>query len=161
MSTVQFQCKPFAELTLTQWYAISQAREQVFIIEQNCPYLDSDGRDLTAWQIRGFDKVTDRLACHARLLPPAIHITTGQFANLKMPSIGRVLTVADYRRQGLASELMRFAIAQTHKIYPDLPIFISAQVYLLDFYQRLGFVSQGEGYLEDGIPHQGMVLSNS
>lgn len=152
---IHFQCKPFHELTLPEWYAISQAREQVFIVEQNCPYLDSDGQDTTAWHILG--KIDDNLACYARILPPAPRFSQAEFAGKIMPAIGRVLTVADYRGHGLASELMKFAIAQTLEKFPSLSIYISAQAYLLEFYQGLGFIVQGERYLEDEIPHQDMV----
>lgn len=150
-----FQCKPFHKLTLSQWYAICQAREKVFIVEQNCPYLDSDGQDEMAWHILG--KVGDKIACYARILPPAVRFTSGEFAGERMPAIGRVLTVAEHRGHGLASELMKFAITQTCEMFDNAPIYISAQVYLLDFYQDLGFIPQGGSYLEDNIPHQDMV----
>lgn len=156
---IHWQCKAFSQLNLDEWYAISQAREQVFIVEQNCPYLDSDGQDLQAWHSLGYSKIneTEKLACYARILPPALHFSTGQYSNIKMPAIGRVLTVNEFRRQGLAGKLMQFAIAQSYKIYGQMPIYISAQVYLLDFYQSLGFIPQGESYLEDNISHQAMV----
>lgn len=157
-SMINFQSQQFSGLTLPDWYAISQAREQVFIVEQNCAYLDSDGQDTQAWHITGRDVKTNNLACYARILPPTVHFSTGEFANLKMPAIGRVLTVSDYRGQGLANDLMKFAIAQSREQFGNMQIYISAQVYLLKFYQGLGFLPQGDRYLEDGIPHQDMVL---
>lgn len=155
--TIHFQCKPFTQLTLPDWYRISQAREKVFIVEQNCPYLDSDGQDLQAWHVMGYEENTEKLACYARQLPPDIHFQSGELANVTMPAIGRVLTVADYRGHGLASDLMTFAIAQTYKRFGSTPIYISAQVYLTTFYQGLGFITQGGSYLEDGISHIDMV----
>lgn len=158
-SKLTLHCKAFGALTLEEWYAISQAREQIFIVEQQCAYLDSDGQDGQAWHVQGL--VNGSLACYARLLPPATHLTTGEFANSKIPAIGRVLTVASHRGKGIAYQLMEFAISQTLKTFGNLPIYISAQVYLLDFYTALGFVKQGESYMEDGIPHQAMVSQAS
>ena len=55
--------------------------------------------------------------------------------------------------------LTAFAISQNYNIYGEMPIYISAQVYLRSFYQSLGFIPQGESYLEDIISHQAMVKS--
>lgn len=156
--TIHFHCKPFSELTLLDWYNISQAREQVFIVEQNCPYLDSDGQDLRAWHVIGYAEKTGELACYARILLPTPRLTIGKLAGLNLPAIGRVLTVEKYRGFGLAGQLMEFAITQSREKFGYVPIYISAQVYLLNFYQSLGFITQGEPYLEDNIPHQDMVL---
>lgn len=179
-SHLEWYCQHFTDLHTADWYNISQAREQVFIVEQNCAYLDADGQDLQAYHLfctANFDNsnIADanfkistgdttplitqnkKLACYARILPPALHFPTGEFA-MPMPAIGRVLTVAAFRGHGLAKQLMVKAIAQTHHLYGKLPIYISAQVYLLPFYIGLGFIPQGQAYLEDNISHQDMVL---
>ena len=76
-----------------------------------------------------------------------------------MPAIGRVLVLSEHRGDGLARQMMNQAIAQCRKKYgKKRPIIISAQAYLLNFYESLGFVAEGEHYLEDNIEHVKMVL---
>lgn len=139
----------FEQLTTKQLYEILQARQAVFVVEQNCAYLDNDGQDFSAYHILGLNN--QQLACYARILPYSFHTQNS-------PAIGRVLTLSQFRGQQLAKQLMNFAIEKCQQIYGQKPIYISAQVYLLDFYQSLGFVPQGGSYLEDNIPHINMVL---
>lgn len=146
---MNFVTHTFTQLTTAQLYELLKARQAVFVVEQNCAYLDSDGQDFSAHHVLGLHH--QQLACYARILPPSLH--TQNF-----PSIGRVLTLPKFRGQQLAKQLMTFAIAECQQLYGQQPIYISAQVYLLDFYQSLGFGLQGEIYLEDNIPHINMVL---
>lgn len=119
------------------------------MVEQQCAYPDIDDTDLVCWHLQGF--VGNELACYARIIPPSQHATG-------YPAIGRVLTTMAYRGNQHGRALMRTAIDFCHQHYPNQPIFISAQTYLLDFYGSLGFIPQGEPYLEDGIEHIDMVL---
>lgn len=146
-----FILQSFHELTTTALYAICQAREAVFVVEQACVYQDLDGLDEKCLHLQGF--IDNTLIAYARIIPPDIH-------PMAKPAIGRVLTLSDYRGGGLARQLMQHAILACHTHYPRQPIYISAQSYLLTFYQSLGFVIQGDSYLEDGIPHIDMVLDN-
>lgn len=146
---LNFSVKPFAELSTTQLYQICQAREAVFVVEQQCAYPELDGLDPDCLHLQGF--VDGELAVYARIIPPNVH-PTGK------PAIGRVLTVKAFRGREFGWALMTQAIAVCQSHYPSLPIVISAQTYLLDFYQSLGFVPQGERYLEDNIEHIDMVL---
>lgn len=73
-------------------------------------------------------------------------------------SIGRVITSSHYRRTGVGKELMRFSIDEVKRLWADAKIKISAQVYILHFYESLGFEAVGEEYLEDDIPHKAMIL---
>lgn len=140
--------KSFEELTATELYAILQLRCEVFVVEQNCVYLDIDGKDkksfhLMAWQ-------DDELAAYTRLVPAGVSFTEA--------SIGRVITSPKYRGLGIGITLMQKSIHHTLKSYHTDKIRIGAQLYLKAFYEGFGFVSQGDEFLEDGIPHVEMLL---
>lgn len=146
---MNFICAPFDALTLQQLYAVMALRQEVFVVEQNCPYLDADGKDFNAHHLMGFDE-GGALIAYCRLLPP------GE-AYPGYPSIGRVANTLKVRGKGAGIELMREALAQCSILFGNLPIKISAQSYLIRFYESFGFHTQGESYLEDGIPHMAMI----
>ena len=146
-----WQCSPFDELSTKALYAILKARQVVFVVEQNCPFLDADDVDqhclhLLGWQVQGS---TNALAAYARLVPPGVKY--GE------PSIGRVITSPEFRGQGLGKELMQRAVQAMDELYPGLAIRIGAQHYLERFYSGFGFVTVSPTYIEDGIPHVEMV----
>jgi len=120
----------------------------VFVLEQNCPYQDVDENDLIAEHLMVLEK--DRLIAYARILAP------DQASNY--PRIGRVVVHPDFRGKKLGQSLMKRAIEKCKQDYPGLDIKISAQNHLQNFYKELGFVSVGEVYLEDNIPHIAMKL---
>lgn len=124
-------------------------RQEVFVVEQNCPYLDADGKDQKSWHLLGWDE-QGRLAAYARILPPGVSYP-------KYPSIGRVVTAPHSRGKGYGRELMQEASEALYRLFGRCPIKLSAQTYLLQFYESLGFRSTGEAYLEDDIPHTAMV----
>jgi ElaA protein len=147
---LHFTCQTFADLPLLELYEIMALRQEVFIVEQNCPYLDADGKDPFAWHLQGRDG-EGRLACYARLLPAGVSYPD-------YPSIGRVVSAPPARGTGAGRELMRQSIAACRSLFGPVPIKIGAQTYLLRFYESFGFRSTGEEYLEDGIPHTKMIL---
>lgn len=140
--------KSFDELTTTELYAILQLRCEVFVVEQNCVYLDIDGKDKKSFHLMAWHG--DDLAAYTRLVPPRI-----SFAEA---SIGRVLSSPKYRRLGIGITLMQKSIHHTLESYATTKIRIGAQLYLKAFYESFGFVTQGEEFLEDGIPHIEMLL---
>jgi ElaA protein len=149
-----WQCLPFDELSTSELYAILKARQAVFVVEQNCPFLDADDVDqhclhLSGWQV--WD-TTNALAAYARLVPPKLKYVE--------PSIGRVITSPEFRGQGLGKELMQRAVRAMDELYPGLAIRIGAQQYLERFYSALGFVTASPTYIEDGIPHVEMVRAS-
>lgn len=146
-----YSVKPFAKLSLTELYRILQLRQQVFVVEQDCPYLDADDKDQASIHVLGTDG-KGVLHSYTRLVPLGLSYQS-------YVSIGRVVTSIASRRQGTGIELMQKSIAACRNTWPGMPIKISAQQYLIDFYQKFGFVPIGEGYLEDDIPHIAMVLS--
>jgi ElaA protein len=140
---INWKIKKFKELTIDELYAILQLRSEVFVVEQNCAYHDPDGKDQQAWHLMGIEDST--LIAYTRILPPGISYDD--------PSIGRVVTLSLKRRSGLGRELMKLSIIECEKLFGKTPITLSAQSYLIHFYESLGFSTIGDQYLEDGIPH--------
>lgn len=139
-------CKPFEALSAAELYQALRLRAEVFVIEQQCIYLDPDGLDLQAWHLLGWDE--GRLTGYLRLLPPGLKGAE--------PAIGRVVTAAAARGSGLGRQLMQQALRECEALWPGRPLFLSAQSHLQSFYGGLGFVPVSEQYVEDGIPHVDM-----
>ncbi len=139
----------FSTLNAEELYAIMQLRSRVFVVEQNCIYLDADEKDLHAWHLCCW--CNKDLAAYARILPPGIAF--------KEASIGRVVTAPEYRKTGIGRQLMLRAIEETYKTFETSSIRIGAQLYLKKFYSSLGFMQCSEPYMEDGIPHVEMLHS--
>jgi len=146
-----FNCLTFDQLSTTELYAILALRQEVFIVEQNCPYLDCDGKDQASWHLQGRN-ADGQLVCYTRLLPRGV-------AYDDYPSIGRVVSSSVARGTGAGKELMTKSIEQCRHLFGNQAIKIGAQRYLLKFYESFGFRSTGEEYLEDGIPHTKMILA--
>lgn len=139
-------------LTPNQVHAIIRLRLEVFVVEQDCVYADLDGKDVHSIHLWAEDsESTEGEAASAvvRLVPPGVSYVE--------PSIGRVATSASQRGTGLGQELMERAVRACQRLWPNHAIRISAQQYLIKFYESFGFEVVGEGYLEDNIPHIGMV----
>jgi ElaA protein len=148
-----FKCIPFDELTLNELYAIMQLRQEVFIVEQNCPFIDADGKDQKAWHCMGFDD-ENNLVAYTRLFDLSYYYEG-------FTSIGRVVTSAKVRRGGAGRVLMQQSIDYCNELFGNYPIKIGAQKYLEKFYESFGFKSTGEDYIEDGIPHTIMIRNSN
>ena len=146
-STIEWTFLHFNELTATQWYEISAARETVFIVEQKCAFLDADGADIACWHLVG--KVGSKIAAYCRIVPPGLKYTE--------PSIGRVITTLPYRTGGYGKALLTEALRHCDAMFEGLPNKIGAQMYLEKFYASFGYVTTSEPYDEDGILHLEMV----
>lgn len=146
---LNFSCLPFHQLTTYELYDIMALRQEVFIVEQNCPYLDADGKDPHCWHLMGRNPA-GRLLCYTRLLPEGL-------AYEGFVSIGRVVSSPLARGAGAGKLLMQRSIDMCIHLFGNQPIKIGAQSYLLKFYEGFGFASTGEEYLEDGIPHTKMI----
>jgi ElaA protein len=149
--TLHWQTLAFAELSLEQLYAVLRLRQQVFVVEQQCAYLDLDNGDHTAVHMLGSNH--SGLVAYQRCLPP------GQ--SHAESSLGRVVVSPDMRGHQLGRELVQRGIAYNLSQWPQSDICISAQAHLQDFYASLGFTAEGNAYLEDGIPHRRMRLSRA
>ncbi len=144
-----FRADLLDELNARETLEILRLRSEVFVVEQQCVYNDPDPWDDGAVHVRGFhDK---HFAAYARVLAPGT-----RFAEA---SIGRVLTSPQVRGRGFGQELMRFCVQLSVQRFECTRIRISAQQYLLKFYTELGFLVDGKGYDEDGIPHVEMVYT--
>ncbi|MES2105277.1 MAG: GNAT family N-acetyltransferase [Pseudomonadota bacterium] len=143
-----WQCARLAELSPAQQYAIFAARSEVFVVEQNCAFLDMDGLDLDAVHVIGWAG-ENTVAAYLRIVAPGI-----KFAE---PSLGRVITTKGYRGGGAGKNLIAEGIRQLERIYPGQAIRIGAQAYLERFYGSFGFKTVTDIYLEDDIPHIDMI----
>lgn len=150
--------KTFAALGTEELYRIVQLRQQVFVVEQNCVYLDADGYDREALHLFAVQQEAVQqksVVAYCRLLPPGL--------KYQEASIGRVCTALAQRGSGLGRELMQRALTLADESYASedvrVDIRISAQLYLQHFYSSLGFTAVSAPYDEDGIPHMEMLFS--
>lgn len=139
--------KAFHQLTATELYALLRLRSEVFVVEQNCVFLDQDNKDQQCHHLLLFSE--DQLVGYGRLVPAGLFY-------LEM-AIGRVVTAPSVRGTGLGKTLMALAIQNCRQLYGSGAIRIGAQTYALAFYEGLGFVAEGDVYDEDGIAHIEMV----
>ncbi|MEH8206807.1 GNAT family N-acetyltransferase [Aeromonas veronii] len=141
--------KAWSELTTDELYELLALRAEVFVVEQTCPFQDLDGLDRRegVWHLLGYQG--DLLAAYARIMAPGIGDESGS-------AIGRVVTSPKARGGGLGHQLISEAIKACEAHWPTHSIWLGAQAHLQGFYGQHGFVAEGEGYLEDDIPHMGM-----
>jgi ElaA protein len=151
MPRVDWQWKRFAELSPSELYALLAARSAVFVVEQACAFLDFDGLDAHAWHLLGWAGGDDAatLSAYLRLIEPG-----RKYAE---PSIGRVLTSADFRGMGLGRAAMAEGLGRAALVYPGQAIRIGAQQRLERFYREFGFSTVSAPYDEDGIAHVEML----
>ena len=146
---MELRWKSYALLTKKELYAIMHLRQQVFVLEQNCPFIDADLNDEISDHLLGYQD--DELIAYARLVQPdSLYLG---------PSIGRIVTAEKVRGMGFGKIITQAAIDFSSKKYPNQDITISAQHRLLNFYQDLNFKAEGEVYLEDDIDHIKMTIN--
>lgn len=163
--TVRWQWTRFDELAPRDLYALLRARSEVFVVEQRCAFVDADGIDPHAWHLLGWVRpapgparepggetaAAEVLAAYLRLIEPG--------RVFDEPSIGRVLTVAAFRRIGLGRPLMKEGLRKSAELYPDRALRIGAQRRLERFYLSMGFRTVSPPYSEDGIDHVQMLFA--
>jgi ElaA protein len=145
---INWICKTFAELSSEELYAILRLRSEVFVVEQNCVFLDMDNKDQHCHHLMGWK--SDQLLGYSRIVPAGISYVES--------SIGRIVSSPAARGLGVGRELLIKSIDTLYMLHGKRAIRIGAQYYLKRFYERFGFVQKGEIYLEDGIEHIEMVL---
>ena len=145
---MEFRIKSFDALTPNELYQILTLRSEVFVVEQQCVFLDMDQKDQKSEHLMFWDE--KNLVAYCRILPGGVSYTE--------PSIGRVVSSPRYRKTGAGRLLMQQAIEIARQRYGNQAIRIGAQLYLKKFYASLGFEAQGDIYLEDGIEHIEMIL---
>ncbi len=138
----------FHALAVDDLYDALALRSQVFVVEQNCVFLDADGADSSSGHLLGRD-AAGVLQAYLRVVDPGV-----KYAE---PSLGRVITAAQTRGTGLGRELVAQGVSRCTAAWPGQAIRIGAQSRLEAFYGAFGFVREGADYIEDGIPHCEMV----
>lgn len=145
---VEWRFSKFDSLTLTELYNILALRESIFIVEQDVPYVDIDGKDLHCTHLMGY--LDQELVAYLRIVP------FGLFKE-NCFSMGRVVLKASLRGGSIAKTMVGLAIEHLDSIRNEQPIRISSQLYLKNFYSRFGFIAEGEPYIEDRILHIAMI----
>ena len=148
---MEFKWKSFSALTKQELYEVLNLRQQVFVVEQDCPFIDADFKDQDCDHLLAYQE--SKLVGYLRVGRP------GQ--RYEGPEIGRVLTKESIRREGIGKILTKKAIDFCVNKYPNFDISLSAQYRLLKFYKEFGFEPVGEVYLEDDIDHIKMTLESA
>lgn len=149
----------FADLDPHTAYLLWQLRSDVFVVEQDCPYLDLDGRDLEpdavhVWLEAGpADPAGPAHPADPHTPPPLGTLRILQEPDGQTLRIGRVVVARKHRGRGLAARLMQAAL----EIVGDRPSVLDAQAHLAHWYARSGYTVSGPEFLEDGIPHVPMT----
>ncbi|WP_433296570.1 GNAT family N-acetyltransferase [Actinoplanes sp. CA-030573] len=128
----------FDELDAGTLYAIMKLRSEVFVVEQECVYLDPDGRDTEPSTRHIWINHDGEIGAYLRVLDDG-----------DVLRIGRVVTAVKARGNGLAARLMAEALT----IIGAKPSVLDAQAYLKNFYAKFGYQQTGPEFIEDGIPH--------
>lgn len=148
---MKFTTYSFDQLSERQLHAIYQLRVAVFVVEQHCAYQEVDALDLTARHLLVTDDA-GQLVAYARLMQEAD----------QQARFGRIVVAPNARGKALGRQLVDHAIQQIRRQWPNtVQLNIQAQHYLDRFYRSFGFLPASTVYLEDGIPHQDMVLALS
>jgi ElaA protein len=144
---MQWETLAFGELTNSWLYALLRLRQEVFVVEQDCVYSDIDNLDQQAFHM--LCTRDSELLAYQRCLPPGLRYPES--------SLGRILVCPAMRGQQLGRELARRGVEHNLSRWRGCNIRISAQSHLQPFYNSLGFIGEGNEYLEDGIPHRQML----
>lgn len=148
MEKISWQTKAFKDLTVDEFFEIIQLRTEIFVVEQNCPYQEVDEKDRKSFHL--FGKTSNgQIIAVSRILPPGV--------SYQEISIGRVALKKEARGKGIADEMMKETFKFIESRFGKQAVRISAQHYLLNFYNKHGFTPIGEIYLEDNIPHVEML----
>lgn len=141
--------KSFSELSNLELYEILTLRSEIFVVEQNCIYLDLDGKDLESQHV--YLKNNNEIAAYARIVPPSIAFDE--------VSIGRIIVKKNHRKIGYAEKVIQYCIDSVKSEAPSAIIRIGAQHHLIEYYSKFGFKVDSEPYDEDGILHIEMILT--
>jgi len=152
MEAIKWEIKPFQKLSLVEFHDIVALRIAVFIVEQNCPYQEVDGKDIEAIHVIG-RKNDGRVIATARILPKGI--------GYPEIAIGRVVTAKSIRHLKMGHKLMDVCMTYIKDKYPNENVKLSAQSHLVNYYGKHEFQETGKHYLEDDIPHSEMLYESN
>lgn len=136
--------KAFDELTTLELYRLLALRTEIFVVEQNCPYQEIDGKDEQA--VHYWIEDDGEIVSALRVLREASPV-----------AIGRVVTKATHRGKGHSRKLMEAAI----KDFGHETLYLQAQTYVEPFYASFGFKRTSDVYQEDSIPHVDMLRESA
>lgn len=145
-----WQWDSLQNLAPDEQYCMHRLRQEVFVVEQNCPYLDADGADFDAFHLLGWQDLGEE-----RHLATYLRVILSQDETEAI--LGRIATSSKVRGYGCGRQVMEKAIEKVEAQFGDVSIKMSAQVYAIPFYNKFGFKEIGKEYLEDNIPHIMMV----
>jgi ElaA protein len=146
---IDWSWQQFSDISGEEMHEMLSLRQNVFVVEQGCAYLDADELDKKSWHLLG--RRSDRqLVAYARLNFPNTRYSE--------PSFGRVLTTKEIRGIGAGRKIVKACIQKSVQEYPKSDIRISAQTYLTKFYEEFGFMNVGDPYDDEGIEHIDMIL---
>ncbi|WP_034042428.1 GNAT family N-acetyltransferase [Wocania ichthyoenteri] len=140
---LEIKVKTFQELTIQELYDSLQLRSEIFVVEQDCVYQDLDGKDQKSLHVLGFKN--NKIIAYTRIFKPGDYFEEA--------SIGRVVVKKNERQYKYGYDIMKASIEAIKNHFNETKIKISAQIYLKQFYNNLGFKEIGDLYLEDDIPH--------
>ena len=143
----QSTIKPYNDLSKDKFFDILKLRIEVFVVEQCCYYQELDDEDKEAFHVSIYNDGI--IVAVGRIIP--------NLSN-KEVKIGRIAVKMEYRKKGLAYKMMKDIMNFISREYKNFSVLLSAQTYLIEFYQSFGFTEIGNTYLEDGIEHINMVL---
>ena len=143
----QSTIKPYNDLSKDQFFDILKLRIEIFVVEQCCYYQELDNEDKEAFHVSIY---SDGIIVAVGRIIPNLHN--------KEVKIGRIAVKMEHRKKGLAYKIMKDIMNFISKKYKNFSVLLSAQTYLIEFYQSFGFKEIGNTYLEDGIEHINMVL---
>lgn len=145
---LNYSWKYLKELSTEEFFTLFQLRQQVFVVEQDCVYLDMDEIDRNAVHLLVQDNNDEKVVATLRIFAGKNNYW----------HIGRVAVAIEARKRGVAREMMERAVAWIKEQKDVKGVEISAQSYLFDFYRSLGFQKSSEEYVLDGLPHLDMIL---
>ncbi|WP_040481800.1 GNAT family N-acetyltransferase [Luminiphilus syltensis] len=145
---INWHWRHFDTFTAREWHEVLRLRAEVFVVEQDCPYVDPDHKDGSSWHLCGH--ADGKLIATLRVVAPGVSYVE--------PSIGRVVTDINWRGEGLGHILMQHGLAFCRAEFGG-GVRISAQAHLEGLYQSHGFRTVRGPYDEDGIPHLEMLLT--
>ena len=145
---INYIWKPFDELSSDELYAMIHLRQKVFIVEQDCPYIDADYTDQDAFHLLVYKN--NDLIGYLRAFKPGV--------KYEESSLGRIVTEVNSRGLGIGKEITKEGVNFLSRKFPNHEIVISAQHRLEQFYIDIGFTARGEVYLEDDIDHIQMYI---
>jgi len=142
--------KKFKDLSLEEFHNILQLRINIFVVEQDCPYPELDGKDFKALHFFAVaDENSTQIIAYTRLFAPGAYYESA--------AIGRVVVHQEFRGRSIGDVLIEKSIQKIEEQFQTSTIKIGAQTYLKNFYEKHGFRKVGKDYIEDGIPHIYMV----